>query len=267
MLPSVKSVNVPPKQLLISTNTSHHALAMLLVLFVIHILTLRSATNVETFHTLNQLGSHVPDWLLLGMTDIGEGLTAGALMLICLIYRPHWLFKVLAASALCMISVYCFKTYFDAPRPPALVEVSHIVGRAEYERSFPSGHTTTAFAFAGVVWLMAKSWSTKAIVLTLAFMVALSRIAVGAHWSEDVAFGAILGWLCAYIGCTKVPLATLSIKRLYQIIFVIAIGVSAEEILEIGQQPISFMLFNRYVLITVLLSLAVYSYKKIVLKK
>ncbi|WP_394204463.1 phosphatase PAP2 family protein [Shewanella waksmanii] len=267
MLPTVKMVNTPPQQQLVSVSTNHHALAMLLVLFVLHILTLRNATNVESFHALNQLGSYIPDWLLLSITDIGEGLTAGALMLICLIYRPHWLFKVLAASALCMISVYCFKTYFDAPRPPALVDVSHIVGRAEYERSFPSGHTTTAFAFAGVVWLMAKNWTTKCLILTLAFMVAFSRIAVGAHWPEDVAFGAILGWLCAYIGCTRVPLATLSIKRLYQIILVIAVGVSAEEILEIGQESISLMLFNRYVLITVLLSLAVYSYRKIVLQR
>ena len=66
--------------------------------------------------------------------------------------------------------------------------------------SFPSGHTTTAFAIATVLamgyhdkfWVGMTSY-------TLASLVALSRIHDGQHWGSDVVAGAALGF---FIGAT-----------------------------------------------------------------
>ncbi len=58
--------------------------------------------------------------------------------------------------------------------------------------SFPSGHTTTAFAFASVVGLEHnKIWGVAA--YTLAGIVGFSRMNDDAHYLHDVAFGATIG--------------------------------------------------------------------------
>ncbi len=58
--------------------------------------------------------------------------------------------------------------------------------------SFPSGHTTTAFAFASVV-AKEHEWYWGASAYSLATLVALSRIHDNAHYIHDVVFGAAIG--------------------------------------------------------------------------
>ena len=73
------------------------------------------------------------------------------------------------------------------------------------------GHTITAFAAAGVVWACVWMEQRKnsanyihdivlASVLLLAFLVGVSRMAVGAHWPFDVLAGACVGWLAGLNG-------------------------------------------------------------------
>jgi hypothetical protein len=57
--------------------------------------------------------------------------------------------------------------------------------------SFPSGHTTTAFAFASAVSIEHKNWRIPA--YALASFVGLSRINDNAHYLHDVVMGATIG--------------------------------------------------------------------------
>lgn len=97
-------------------NTSF--LSVLLLLFFFHILTLNAQTNLETFSWFNELGASLPSGLLLSVTDLGDGITAGALILICLTYKSQWLYRVLVTTLLCALCVHFFKQYFDAPGLP-----------------------------------------------------------------------------------------------------------------------------------------------------
>ena len=63
--------------------------------------------------------------------------------------------------------------------------------------SMPSGHT--AASFAGLVMLGMLFPRIKWLTWTLAILIGLSRIYVGAHWPSDVILGAFIGMVCADI--------------------------------------------------------------------
>ena len=63
-------------------------------------------------------------------------------------------------------------------------------------QSFPSGHTTTAFALAFVIGFLSRRWLWP--MLAVAAVVGVSRVAVGAHYPTDVLGGLVVGTLGAY---------------------------------------------------------------------
>ena len=61
--------------------------------------------------------------------------------------------------------------------------------------SMPSGHTVVAFA--GLVMAGMLSPKIKPFTWTIAIIVGLSRVYIGAHWPSDVIFGAFIGMISA----------------------------------------------------------------------
>lgn len=80
----------------------------------------------------------------------------------------------------------------------ALGNTYFVPGTFEYMfNSMPSGHT--AVSFAGLVMIGMLFPRIKWATWTLAVVIAVSRIYVGAHWASDVLFGAFIGMVCADI--------------------------------------------------------------------
>lgn len=75
---------------------------------------------------------------------------------------------------------------------------AYFKGSGEDNRSFPSGHSATAFALATVVSMQygRRAW-VPVVAYTLATGVGLSRMALDKHWSSDVLVGAVVGHLVA----------------------------------------------------------------------
>jgi len=96
--------------------------------------------------------------------------------------RAKLMFKATVFSGL---TVFFLKRIINQKRPDGGDRNSH-----------PSGHTTTAFAFASVVSLEHPSWSIPA--YALASYVGLSRMNDHVHYLHDVVMGAAIGMAYGY---------------------------------------------------------------------
>ncbi|WP_345857608.1 phosphatase PAP2 family protein [Shewanella algae] len=171
------------------------------LLFLGHLLLLKAEMNQALFIQINQLGQAFSEEALALLTDWGNGTTAGSLWLLLLMRRPQWLTATLLASVTCALVISLLKHYFNVGRPAMSVDEAYIVGEVRLRYSLPSGHTATVFLLAGLAWQLFTDRFWACCLLGLAILVGLSRIAVGAHWPQDVALGALLGWLIAIMAC------------------------------------------------------------------
>lgn len=83
------------------------------------------------------------------------------------------------------------KRWLKRPRPYQAMKDFQAVIQAHDQFSFPSGHTTAAFLFAGIAGYF---WPSYIELLYLwAGLVGLSRVLLGVHYPGDIIAGAALG--------------------------------------------------------------------------
>lgn len=151
-------------------------------------------TPVVAFFT--HLGDHGFLWialclLLLCFKKTRRAGVAGAIALILSLVFTNGILKNLVGRARPWIDVAGLAALVNEPDP----------------NSFPSGHTSAAFAAAVAWWqTMPRRWMAAAGLVT-AILMGLSRLYVGVHYPTDVLCGALVGILCGV-------LAGLVIKRL-----------------------------------------------------
>ena len=173
--------------------------AVAATLFAIVIAT---GSNRALFHLLNGI-SHATGaapWPYI--TILGDTAVAIALFLPFAMRRIDVLWALALSALLATLFVHGIKPLMSMPRPPAVLaaDAITIIGPAHRGNAFPSGHTTTIFVAAGLVWLHVRPLSVRTIVLAVAVLVGLSRAVVGVHWPTDILAGAAGGWLCAIAG-------------------------------------------------------------------
>jgi membrane-associated phospholipid phosphatase len=106
-----------------------------------------------------------------------------------------------AAGALAINTVITqgLKYSINRARPyekyPTLIHPYHI----ETDASFPSGHTSTAFATAASLSINFKKWYVVVPAYTWAASVGYSRLYLGEHYPTDVLAGAAIGVGSAYL--------------------------------------------------------------------
>lgn len=151
--------------------------------------------NRPLFLLLNAIGPATSDGLWANLTVLGDTVVAFALCLPLWRRRPDLLWAFLFLALLGTLWVHGLKSAFDVARPPAVLPDAHIIGPAFKAGSFPSGHSTTAFAVAGLMALGFRAGFLAFVAVAL--LVGISRSVVGVHWPLDILAGAFGGWLCA----------------------------------------------------------------------
>jgi membrane-associated phospholipid phosphatase len=158
--------------------------------------------DLGAFFWFNGLSAHTGDALWQNVTIFGDALVVLVLLLPWIRRRPELVWCVLVANLLSTVMVDPLKSWIRAPRPPGVLPEAalHVIGPALGARSFPSGHTATAFAVAGVIVLLGRGGAFRWLALVGAAAVGVSRMAVGVHWPSDVLAGAAVGWVAAVAG-------------------------------------------------------------------
>jgi membrane-associated phospholipid phosphatase len=153
------------------------------------------------FRTLQELTGLLPAWFWESATTLGDERMLLALLLpFCLRY-PRVFWAIVVGSLIAGLICRGIKIGLPMQRPAGILDPEQItvIGARLTRHSFPSGHTASAFAFA-MVWVAQLGWRRALPITGLAFMVGLSRVAVGAHWPMDVLSGALVGSLSGWAG-------------------------------------------------------------------
>jgi undecaprenyl-diphosphatase len=164
------------------------------------------ATDLAGFWFVNS--HHAPpfDWVFLAFTQLGNGWITVPLTLALVGFRHRRqaavpLMTCALAFALSGLGNNTIKRFVEWRRPAehfarqdptgATASRVHVVGEVLGGRTFPSGHTNTAFAAATLlVGLLGRRWWPA---LLVAGAVGWSRMYLGVHFPSDVVTGAVLG--------------------------------------------------------------------------
>lgn len=110
--------------------------------------------------------------------------------------------RVLLSAALANLAIALFKGSVRRPRPVS--EAALVAGSPlGFDRfSFPSGHATNAFAWAGCAASFAPTMVS--VFLALALAIAISRVLLRIHFPSDVVAGGLLGWALSLLAARVV---------------------------------------------------------------
>jgi membrane-associated phospholipid phosphatase len=154
------------------------------------------------FLRINAAAAVAPPSLWEWLTVLGDERVAFALALLLSRPRPRVFWSLICAAVVAAAYSGGLKPIFDAARPPMALapDVFNLVGPGHRRESFPSGHSTTAGVFFGVLVYYARAIRWRVLFLLLGVFAGLSRVAVGVHWPVDVAAGLAGGVLAAWAG-------------------------------------------------------------------
>jgi len=167
--------------------------------------------NVWLFHAINNVRFEWLDSVMLLGTFLGGHtlfpyylavLTLAALLAVSAPARNPSHYQTRVKRWMAVITVFSLaylldglllgvlKPLFDFPRPPLALPLDtlHIVGKAEFHHSLPSGHASFAMMMVASLWPVLQRWWRVA-GACFVLWVGISRVSLGAHFPADVMAG------------------------------------------------------------------------------
>lgn len=148
--------------------------------------------------------------LVVAYSSLGNaGLGFIGIALLLLVFRKTRRAGATALTAMALgmlVTNLTIKPLITRPRPWVVMEDFVSLVTSSDPHSFPSGHTTAAFAFGVALWLTLPQKWARAAALVAAALMGLSRLYVGVHFPTDVLAGLVIGTICGILaaGITRV---------------------------------------------------------------
>jgi membrane-associated phospholipid phosphatase len=172
--------------------------------FVICAETILALNSKDVVHlSINHHYSNFADFIMPYVTLAADGITVAILIFLLIGWNRRYGFwtgiSVLVASGITQLLKNTI--YSGEPRPKLFFATQHsplrfVPGVENYLfDSFPSGHTTAAFAFYFCLVFVVKNNYLKAALFFFALLIGYSRIYLSQHFLNDVLFGSLIGTL------------------------------------------------------------------------
>lgn len=157
--------------------------------------------KTSSFLLLHNFHSPAADYFFWTLTYLGDGVIIIPILLFCLLFKKkEYILPIILGFVICVILTHLLKRVFfpDALRPISLeienLTLRRVLGTELFRaRSFPSGHTSIAFAMALMLVHLMNNKAMAYILPIVAFLVGYSRIYLGQHFTTDVLVGIIIG--------------------------------------------------------------------------
>ncbi|PQJ72332.1 phosphatase PAP2 family protein [Polaribacter butkevichii] len=175
-------------------------------LFFLLLLTFVLLFNKFTLHLkINQFHSSFFDLLFKYSTFLGDGVLFAILGVVFFFIKRKMTYVFLVSGVLTLLITHLFKKilFKGILRPVgALGEESlHLIEGVKMAmmNSFPSGHTTTAFAIFTILCLYFSKCKSQYIWISLAIIASLSRVYLSQHFLIDIFVGSFIGILIGIV--------------------------------------------------------------------
>jgi membrane-associated phospholipid phosphatase len=183
-----------------------NAFTWAMMLFMIMGFVVLNVIGKETlFWYLNQQHSHTGDLFFRYFTHVGDGffMLAGGVIFLGLGKRKLGI-MILIAFVVSGLLAQGIKKYKPEPRPGRYFAEIDRIHKVQDQpltgnNSFPSGHTTTAFAFFAMLAFVTQNKGLQVFYFLCALLVGYSRIYLGQHFFKDVYVGAMVGFSTSLI--------------------------------------------------------------------
>ncbi len=143
------------------------------------------------------------------LTQFGDALIFLSFLTLLIFYAPEVWGALLSATLISAIFSNLLKQMFAVPRPAVVFDNNSfvIIGRTlSGNNSLPSGHSITVFTILTVLLFafMPQKLTYKMLwsflVVIIGFILAFTRVGVGAHYPLDVITGGIVGYISGLAG-------------------------------------------------------------------
>ncbi|MDO5859823.1 MAG: phosphatase PAP2 family protein [Methanobrevibacter sp.] len=121
--------------------------------------------------------------------------------------RYYGLVRLFAGAIILAVLITApVKLLFSQPRPYLVLSHVHILTSSVDPNSFPSGHSATTLSVMTVLFLKAKEYFRRDVLVrcfavAFSLTIGFSRIYIGMHFPFDVAVGCIIGIASGIIVC------------------------------------------------------------------
>ena len=179
-------------------NSRHYFIGYFIFIFLSSAFLLKVG-KANSFIYLNSFHTNWLDHFVTFYTYIGDGIFSIIISLLFLILK-RWkdALMIFLAYSLSGITSQIIKNLVIAPRPISYFKAEQyqhfIKGIVTHtSASFPSGHTTSAFALSLILALILQNKKWNIPLLVLAILTGYSRIYLGQHFLLDVIVGSLIG--------------------------------------------------------------------------
>ena len=175
-------------------------------LFFLSSLLLTLLFNKHNLHlSINKYNNIVFDVLFKYSTFLGDGALFGVLVVIFFFIKKRMSIVFLFSGVLTLLITHLLKKiiFKGIPRPVKALgeETLHLVEGVKMAlwNSFPSGHTTTAFAIATILCLYFSKCKSQYLWFSLAVIAGFSRVYLSQHYLVDIFVGSFIGVVIGFL--------------------------------------------------------------------